>query len=266
VLGVVRNLDALAHSDVLPRGWLAADYLELRARRAVQRPPRLARFLGHRVGYRDFDALIGLYEEVYLRRHYPFRPKRPDPLVIDCGANIGVATLYVKAIAPDARVVAFEPDPDAYRILTDNVARNRLGGVQCVPVAVAAREGRERLRVPAAALDGGATLRLAEGAGWTEVEVSTAPLSPWLTEPVDFLKLDIEGAELEVLEEIAAAGALDLVAEIAVEHHPIAPDSLARVLTLLAEWNYRCELAQAADRFWDSQQLHLIHAVRRSPS
>ena len=80
---------------------------------------------------------------LYLRRHYPFRPVRARPLVIDCGANIGVATLYFKTVAPEARVIAFEPEPTAYELLRENVERNRLTDVACTGGAC----GRDQLGV-----------------------------------------------------------------------------------------------------------------------
>ena len=44
-----------------------------------------------------------------------------DPLIIDCGANIGISVLEWKSRWPMARVICFEPDPDAFRLLEMNI-------------------------------------------------------------------------------------------------------------------------------------------------
>src|SRR5262249_17965621 len=98
VLGLFRNIAAIHEStDIAPRP-LATTYLDLRVRSALGRPPTVALIAGKQAAYRDFQALLGLFEEIYLRRHYPFRPTRATPLVIDCGANIGIATLFFKTL------------------------------------------------------------------------------------------------------------------------------------------------------------------------
>jgi len=258
----MRNLAGIRDSRDIPPWKLAAAYLELRGVGALRRhPPPIARFAGNRVAYASYPALVSLFEEIYLRRHYPFRSTHAGPLVIDCGANIGIATMFFKAVAPDARVLAFEPEPTAFRLLEDNIARNGVNDVKCLSVALAAEEGRAMLRVPQPA-HGGATLRLAEGAGWPETEVATARLSTYISEPVEFLKLDVEGAEVEIIDELAEADALRRIANVAIEHHPTGSDDLPRLLACLAASGFVYRIATTNDRFWTEQQLLLIHAFR----
>src|SRR5262249_51895723 len=51
-----------------------------------------------------------LYSEFSARQSYRFASSRPDPVVYDCGANIGMATFYFKWLYPKAHIDAFEPD------------------------------------------------------------------------------------------------------------------------------------------------------------
>jgi FkbM family methyltransferase len=258
----MRNLAGVRESRDIPPWKLAAAYLELRRVGALRRrPPLIARIVGNRVAYASYPALVSLFEEIYLRRHYPFRPTEARPLVIDCGANIGIATMFFKAVAPDARVLAFEPEPTAFRLLEDNVMRNALTEVKCFRVALAAEDGRAILRAPEPA-HGGATLRLAEVAGWPETEVATARLSTYITEPVEFLKLDVEGAEVEIVEELAEADVLKQIAAVAIEHHPNGAGDLPRLLARLAASGFDYRIATTNDRFWTDHQLLLIHAFR----
>jgi hypothetical protein len=91
----------------------------------VGRYPERARILDWNVIYADYPALVELFEEIFVRRYYPFRPARRTPFVVDCGANVGVSAMFFKTVAPEAEILAFEPEPTAFRLLCDNVARCR---------------------------------------------------------------------------------------------------------------------------------------------
>ena len=58
-------------------------------------------------------------EEIFRREQYRFETDAPAPFIVDCGANIGMATLYFKSLYPDATVLAFEPDPAAFACLQE---------------------------------------------------------------------------------------------------------------------------------------------------
>jgi FkbM family methyltransferase len=260
MLGALRNAAAIVEADDLPRRRLAFDYVALRAREAAGRPPRFARIVGSELAYVDFPDLVRLVEEVYLLRHYPFRPARPDPFIVDCGANIGVATLFFKTLAPGARILAFEPEPTAYRLLCENVARNDLRDVECLPVAVSADAREATLRVPAPA-HGGSTIAL-DIAEWPGVTVQAEALSVHLPARVDLVKLDVEGSELDVVGELVESGAISRVEQLAIEYHPTSADALPRLLDLLASSGFGYRLGVAGERFWNEQQLLLVHAYR----
>ena len=74
-----------------------------------------------------------------------FEPRDSEPLIIDCGANIGVSVLEWKTRWPMSRIICFEPDPDAFRLLTLNMERNDIPGVQCIHAAVADFDGETLL-------------------------------------------------------------------------------------------------------------------------
>jgi FkbM family methyltransferase len=123
----------------------------------------------------------------------------PGDTVLDCGAAEGLFSLRV---APRAgRTIVFEPSP----IFTASLERTFAGasGVTIVPHALGAREGRARLAV------GSLTSRLDNANHGIAVRVTT--IDQWVREaggPVDFIKADLEGFELEVLR-----GAEETIAE-----------------------------------------------------
>jgi FkbM family methyltransferase len=174
------------------------------------------------------------YKDEFVRRIYDFRSSRPDPLIIDGGSNIGMSLLYFKHLYPKARVICFEPDPQILRVLEENIARNRLSEVTLVNAGLSGRAGTVSFLPDGR--DGG---RVVASDGMTTVRMER--LSTYLAEPVDFLKLNIEGEELPVLQEAADSGTLRNVRELVVEYHGWAAGEqrLGELLALLDREGFR---------------------------
>ena len=206
--------------------------LRRRALGAPLRAPGEVQVNGYSVRYVDLLSLVQEYKDIFGARIYHFDSDRPSPRVIDGGGYIGMSVLYTKLTHPGARVTCFEPDPAIHAVLRRNVEVNRLHDVELVEAGLAAETGSIPFLPDGA--DGG---RLVE-VGDTEV-VKTVRLSNYLDEPVDFLKLNIEGMELPVLEE--AADFLPEVRELVIEYHgrPEEPQLLGSILSLLDGCGFR---------------------------
>jgi len=210
-------------------------YLAWLKRRLWNRPP------GTLVRYKDLtirinngpNAYVGL-KDIFVRRIYHFDSPRPDPLIVDCGSNIGLSILYFASTYPSSRVIGFEPDPTIFPYLQENMARNNVHNLELIHAAVSARPGPTTLHS-----DGTCGSHLARGASSdapgaaTRYQVPCVRLRDYLTERVDFLKMNIEGAEWEVLED--CEDRLSQVREMIIEYHhlPELPRTLHRILTLL---------------------------------
>jgi FkbM family methyltransferase len=129
---------------------------------------------------------------------------QPGARVVDVGANTGNHTVFFAGPMRAKSVTAIEPLPPAIAALTASVKRNGLANVDLsrLGVGVGAREGRARLVFSARGGFGSTSLE-ADSDG----DIRVAPLDELVSEPVDFLKIDVEGMELEVL-----AGAEKLIA------------------------------------------------------
>jgi FkbM family methyltransferase len=223
---------------------------------------RTARVGGWRISYTDPNSLLILLDDIAIRRDYDFTVRTQRPVVVDAGANIGVATLAFKRAMPDAHVLAIEPSPAAYELLVRNIEQNRIADVDVRQAALAATDGVVRLRI-----DGDpASLQSRVDAGGT-VEVRAVRLSQLIEGPIDFLKLDVEGSEEDVLTELAQADRLRDVREFVVEyHHHLSgrPDRLSVVLGLLEEHGFTYQLAVPRPRLDDAQAFTdvLIRGVR----
>ncbi len=197
------------------------DYLRLTlatARAWGDTSPGTIDWLGGRLAHLNRSYAVFLLHEIFVNAEYAFESDRPDPLVLDCGANIGIATYFFKRLSPRARVVAFEPNPATFACLERNVGANGLAGVRTVQAAVGAEDGTVQLYTGQAD-PGSLTTSLTPVAGAAGEAVRRVRLSSLIDEPVDFLKLDVEGAEDAILNDLVETGALAQVRQLVVETH-----------------------------------------------
>lgn len=185
--------------------------------------------------YVDGPSSAPMLRSIFEREVYWFAASRDDPRIIDCGANVGFAVIYWKQMYPRSRITAFEPDPAICDVLRGNLRAHDLDDVEVVQAAVWSKSGVATFH--AEGTDAG---RLAIGLG-AAVEVNTVRLAERLRGAVDLLKMDIEGAEVEVLVDCGQAGALDGVNRIFCEYHSLvgAPQRLDDLLRVLRSAGYR---------------------------
>ncbi len=164
-----------------------------------------------RIEYVDARSLVDQYSEIFINGLYDVQGVGMQPRILDCGGNIGLSAIWFARRYPGGRIIAFEPDLALVPILTRNLELTGHTDVEVIDKAVGATTGR----VPFAAdgRDGGRVT----GASMTTV--SSIRLSDWLAEPVDILKLDIEGSEYDVLDDLCATGKITLVRHLMCEFH-----------------------------------------------
>lgn len=138
-------------------------------------------------------------DEILLQQQYRLRSSIPQrPTIIDAGANIGVAAVWLLAQYPGAEIHAFEPDPENHRLLSANLAHN--SSARSVQAAVASEDGRLTLHL---APHGAEHSIVAHSSGGQSIQVDAIALGPYLErhgiQRVDLLKLDVEGSELDAL-------------------------------------------------------------------
>lgn len=130
---------------------------------------------------------------------------KPGDVVVDIGGNIGSFAVHAAAVRKAGRVIVFEPHPVNFGLLERNVDSNGLGRViTCVNEAVSGTGG-SALLFEDAANPGGHSLSGVSTAASRSVEVRCTTLAEVLDryglDRVNYLKIDCEGAEYEILEE-----------------------------------------------------------------
>lgn len=156
---------------------------------------------------------------------------RPGDVVLDCGANVGAVTGPLAETG--ATVHAFEPDPFAFEKLSERVAG--MNNVVLHNAAVGVAAGKVQLMraanfddnpmsgsVKSTIITGGRNIDEADGATIAVTMIALPDLIREIaakTGELAFLKMDIEGAELDLLEHMQAHGLFDLVRLTVAETH-----------------------------------------------
>ena len=146
-----------------------------------------------RPGTSDLDV----FEEIFVQNEYAAEIGKPGGIV-DAGAHIGLATVYLATRFPDATIVALEPEPLNYQLLCRNVAA--LDNVVTVEAGLWSQVARVKVVDPGHSSWGFRVVEVAadDPAGMPAIGVADAIDRLRGKTPVA-LKIDIEGAEVEAL-------------------------------------------------------------------
>jgi FkbM family methyltransferase len=191
--GAVRALWKMLFYAIAPQAPFAMRTAHYRLWVDPRKRKDIARTILHRGQYEPIETAVML-------RHL-----RPGMTVIDVGANIGhYAMVAAGAVGPTGRVVAFEPDAENHAALAANLALNGLGNATPERLALGARAGETTLYRDQANRGGHslAAANVQAPAGAASVEVTT--LDTYMAEHmpdrrVGFMKIDVQGAEADVL-------------------------------------------------------------------
>jgi FkbM family methyltransferase len=178
--------------------------------------PRREYILGLPVYFTPYASLIDLFEEIFVLQVYQVALDNTSPLIIDAGSNIGMSMLYFKKTYPNATILCFEPDPQSFELLKQNISANKLEHVIAHQLALSDVEGDVRLFRSPNSLNSG----LYGSVDSTNQVVTSKKLSSFIDREIDLLKIDIEGAEDMVISELINSGKIDLIRRMIIEHHP----------------------------------------------
>jgi FkbM family methyltransferase len=178
--------------------------LAIGANRLFQRPKEISAKppgVPHPLHLRMRTSDVYAYAQVLLQGEYAFEFPFSPKTIIDAGANVGMASIYFACNFPEARIVAVEPEASNFAQLARNVQPYRT----VTPVHAALWNRDDEISVcapgPATGTSGKWGFVTQEGPGAKVRSITLPTLMKEMQMPsVDVLKMDIEGAEKEVLE------------------------------------------------------------------
>lgn len=190
---------------------------------------------GKKIKIADFASFRFTSNEIFNKEIYKFKTALKKPYIIDCGANIGLSIIYFKKLYPEAEIIGFEPDQKIFDMLENNIKSFGFNNVQVIQKAVWDKESEEDFFSEGA--DGGRLSK--DDKDKKIIRVDTVRLRKYLEKPVDFLKIDIEGAEYEVLND--CRDMLGNVRNLFVEYHSFSDQEqkLSEILKILKKAGFR---------------------------
>jgi FkbM family methyltransferase len=222
------------------RNWLKSfEYREITRLKKNQRYiSGKTELIGKPIIFPDAASFLSQYNELFIKQIYKFSSTSSTPFIIDCGANIGMSILYFKSQFPDAEIYAFEPDKEVYKYLSSNVKNE---GVTLFNKGVWDKE--MTLTFHSEGADSGKIID--ENTSSDKItSIETLRLKDFLNRNVDFLKIDIEGAEYTVLKD--CEDSLKMVKNIFVEYHSFVNQEqyLGEIINILKKAGFRIHMHQ----------------------
>jgi FkbM family methyltransferase len=160
-------------------------------------------FIPVRIKFRDGIIInhhlddFGLFFEAILKDEYKLSSIRKGATVVDVGANIGLVSILLSKRFSAKKIISFEPNTNNQRFIARNISENRCENIELKRFAVSDKVGEVKLQ-----LHGSGTHTISEekkGKRFEIVNMTTLDKSVPEDLEIDLLKIDVEGAEYDVL-------------------------------------------------------------------
>jgi FkbM family methyltransferase len=194
------------------------------------------------VAVRNGTTDLRCLEQVFIYGEYESPFELAPRLVVDAGANVGMATLYYSHQYPDAKIVAIEPEPSNFKMLQRNCAG--LANVTLIQGALWPKNCE--LEIDDLTVDAWSFRVSARPSGPNGESVMAITIQDILKrfhlDRIDLLKLDIEGAEFQLFSD-GAEQWIDQIGAIAIElHDRIEPGCAQAFYSVLRDRKFRQEI------------------------
>ncbi len=180
------------------------------------------------VRYTNSQEYHTIKNEIFNTDAYYLELESDNPVIVDCGAHIGISMLYYKYHSPNSIIYAYEPNPISFQILQENIVINGLKNVEAINKAADLKDSTKELHIDNN--DGWYSTASYTSGTWKGTE-KTVPVTIQTVDfrneieriikthqNIDLLKIDIEGYELKILVHIQSN--LNKVSNLIIEYHP----------------------------------------------
>ena len=239
IKGISRRLTSNQRQNKYSLGWLQEKILK----HQEDKQEKKIEVGSLKINYIRPYEVLHTYKDIFENEIYKFVAASDRPLIIDCGSNIGISVLYYKTLYPNAEIIAYEPDKKNFQLLSKNIADNKLQHVTLHEAAIWIENGTI-----------GFASNAAEGSsianeGNNIISVPAVRLADLLKkyEKIDFLKLDIEGAEDKVVADCGSL--LSRIENLFLEYHGTIHETekLTMILKTLSGCGFNVYLNNAAN-------------------
>ena len=209
------------------------------------------KIMNYKINTFEYNTIRHLFEEIFLRNEYFFKDKNKKKIIFDCGANIGLSTIFFKWLYPESEIYAFEPDNRSFELLKKNIQQNNLKNVHLINKAITGQEGKVdfyyNIYSPGSLVMSTKKERLKDNKH--KKKVDSIQLSKFIKKEkisrINYAKIDIEGSEKELIKDLEKNKCLKIIDKYNIEyHHKLkkTEDSLGSFLKIFENNNYSYQI------------------------
>lgn len=200
--------------------------------------------LGYTFYYENFNSFFAMFTEIFIHNIYgELELGKGKKVIVDAGSNIGVATIFFKYKYPDAVIYSIEPDEACFDLLRKNCEMNNLSDVILLNKALSNYNGKVKLySFPEFKGSAGNTI-FKDYVRFKDAKETLIPcitLSSLNIPFIDLLKIDVEGAEGNIIEDLYDSCVLGDVGSVILEYHYGVEqgNSLSGILSALEDFGF----------------------------
>ena len=215
------------------------------------------KFLDYHFKVLDGKSFLWQFYEIFVKKYYDFKCATDNPIIVDCGSNVGLSVAFFRLTYPNAIIEAYEADPKIFELLKHNLQQNGIEEVKIFNKAVWIDENGVQFN-PGESDSGSIFKNLKDND--SPILIDSIRLKDTLQKinKIDMLKMDIEGAEIDVLKD--CRNDLRNVQNLFIEYHDIDGNQqyLSLILKILEENGFRYHIQNDkfdSKKFWKSQNL-----------
>lgn len=217
--------------------------------------------------FHNLLEFLFIYWGIFILKEYKVKLRETPKIILDCGSHIGLSVLYFKRCYPMVEIIAFEPNPVIFKLLNSNIKQNNIFNISLINSALAKRSGQVKL-----------FLNKKNSWSWSNtcckvgnqkrkqkhIKVASSKLSEYINQEIDLLKLDIEGMEGDVLNEIGHK--LNLIKNITLEYHRTEnnkTNNIQNILFILDKFSFTYKITEK--KIFYSKEISSDKAKQRNP-
>jgi len=196
--------------------------------------------------YRNTKSDLFVFNQIFINKDYDFDFLVTPKTIIDCGANIGLSTIYFKNRYPLSHIISIEPELNNYELLERN--SKLYEGIECLNSGIWGKDVNLEIINPT---DESASFQLKETLSHSELKALSinSIINRFNLDRINILKIDIEGSEKNLF--CNDTFWLDHVDYIVIElHDRIQPSSSYTFFNAISVYNYELFVKGEAIVIW----------------
>jgi FkbM family methyltransferase len=197
--------------------------------------------LKHKIYLRTASSDYAIYRQIFIEKQYEYSLKQDPKIIIDCGANIGLASVYFANKYPSAKIIAIEPETSNFELLVANT--KNYPNVHCLKNGIWHK--KTNLHIYDAGM-GSWNFVTNEVDYENENTISAISLTDIMVmfkiERIDILKMDIEGSEKEVFDNYDEAWLNNTDLVIIETHDRMKKGTAKSFFTAISSFNYSMDV------------------------